>query len=89
VAEIPEIPGWSVARGESGTWLARRCGTLTPTQLEYGARLVVGANSFGELGVNCLAEDVKAGFIATAEELARGMAEAEFKRQADAEREEP
>jgi hypothetical protein len=84
-SDIPQIPGWSVARSADGlTWTAHRRDGLSSNQLEYGARLVVGANSLGELRVACLAEDVKAAFIATAEGLVHDMQEAELKRTADA-----
>ncbi|MFC5753396.1 hypothetical protein [Actinomadura rugatobispora] len=81
-----EIPGWHVEPGQNGTWLARRRGTLSALQVEYGCRALVGANSRAELELACTTEDVKAGLVRAAERLAEGMAEAEIKRQEDARR---
>lgn len=69
-----DIPGWSVARGDDGeTWTAHRQGGLSAQQVHYGCRLVVGASSFGELAVNCTAEDMKASMVGLAERLAEQM----------------
>lgn len=80
---LPELPEWDVSCDDDGRWLARRRGGLSRYQLEYGCRLLVGANSFGELELAVTAERIKATIVAAAEELARGMAEADLKRRAD------
>lgn len=83
MADGPDIPGWDVERVDDERWLARRRGGLSRYQLDYGCRLIVGASSFGELELAVVAENIKATMTAAAEELARGMLEAELQRRAD------
>lgn len=78
----PAIPGWDVSQDDQGRWLARRRGGLSALHMQYGCRLLVGADSFGELELHVCAENIKATVVAAAEDLARRMAEADFKRQA-------
>ena len=80
--QLPALPGWDV-EVDGGRWRARRKGALSALQVEYGCKLVVEANSFGELELHVCAENIKATMVAAAEDLARGMAEAELKRRAD------
>lgn len=55
-------------------------------QLEYGCRLRVTAFVFGELEVQCVAENIKAGIVCAAERLALRMAEADRRRAVDGRR---
>ncbi|CNE78783.1 Uncharacterised protein [Mycobacterium tuberculosis] len=67
-------------------WTATRLGGLSATQLAYGCRLRVTAYVFGELEVQCAAENIKAGIVCAAERLAERMAEADRRRAMDGRR---
>jgi hypothetical protein len=67
--EYPKLPGWTVQRHEDGTWTAKRRGSLTPVQREFGCALVVRASSLGELEVQAVAEGLKAAIVKAAEDL--------------------
>lgn len=85
--DVPRIDGWTVVLSEDGRlWTATRLGGLSAAQLEYGCRLRVTAFVFGELEVQCVAENIKAGIVCAAERLAERMAEADRRRAMDGRR---
>lgn len=79
--QLPALPGWDV-EVDGGRWRARRKGGLSALQVEYGCKLVVEADSFGELELKVTAQNILATMIQAAERLYERLAEADAVRRA-------
>jgi hypothetical protein len=72
VREIPHIPGYTVGRlDDVGGLVAERVLPLSAYQAQQGCRDRVVADDAGELQMLCMAEEVKAELVASAERKLR------------------